>query len=307
MRGIDELHSIFGTKVISQLGLEGMQKLYILNYFATSLFDKNSINEILWDVTENCITKLQLEDCVIYLLDNKEEKLIQKAAHGNKKNTDRKIAHPIIIPIGKGIVGNVAGSGVPEIVNNTNKDTRYILDDLKRRSEMAVPIFSDGKVIGVIDSEHSEKNFFTKNHLHQFQFIALLLEKKITHIIKNRKVIFNDDNSYYQKFLTLLEEKKTYRNQNFNLVSAAYELGISANYLSQLVNKLSKKNFSELINEFRIEEVCNHFKNPEYAHYSITGIGLESGFQSKSAFYKAFKKAKGITPNRYKKSILFNI
>src|SRR5690606_1584571 len=143
----------------------------VLSYFATSLFDKFTAESVLWDVTRNCISKLGLEDCVIYLFDKKKENLIQKAAYGNKNPEERKILSPIKIPSGCGIVGMVALSGKAEIVADVTKDERYIRDDLQRSSELAVPILQDGQVIGVIDSEHSEPNYFTSFHLCVFELI----------------------------------------------------------------------------------------------------------------------------------------
>ena len=111
-----------------------------INYFASSLSGKNTLKEILWDITKNCISKLGLVDCVIYILDEERQVLIQSAAYGFKNPEEFEIHNPIEISIGQGIVGSVAQSGKAEIVNDTIKDKRYIVDDLSRFSELAVPL-----------------------------------------------------------------------------------------------------------------------------------------------------------------------
>jgi LytS/YehU family sensor histidine kinase len=70
-------------------------------------------------------------------------------------------------------------SGKAEIVNNTESDPRYIVDDQRRLSEIAVPIIINEKVVGVIDSEHPQKNFFTQNHLAILQTIAVLCSNQV--------------------------------------------------------------------------------------------------------------------------------
>ncbi|WP_315818784.1 histidine kinase [Paraflavitalea speifideaquila] len=150
-----------------------------INYFATSLFGKNTIEEILWDVTKNCISHLNFEDCVIYLVDEDRKVLVQKAAYGPKNPRDYEIHDPIEIPLGKGIVGTVAVSGMPEIIADTTTDPRYIVDDDLRYSEITVPIIYQGKVLGIIDAEHHEKNFFQSKHLFILNTIASLCANKI--------------------------------------------------------------------------------------------------------------------------------
>jgi LytS/YehU family sensor histidine kinase len=81
--------------------------------------------------------------------------------------------------LGKGITGAVAASGKPELIEDTTKDPRYILDDEMRYSEIAVPIISNGRVLGVIDCEHSKKGFFTQKHLSILTTIASLCANKI--------------------------------------------------------------------------------------------------------------------------------
>jgi putative methionine-R-sulfoxide reductase with GAF domain/ligand-binding sensor domain-containing protein len=151
----------------------------IINHFATSMNSISNIDDLLWDVGKNCISKLNFEDCVIYLKDENRNVLIQKAAWGPKTTEENKIINPIEIPVGKGIVGSVAQSGKAEIINDTSLDGRYIVDDARRFSEIAIPITNKGVVIGVIDSEHHQKNFYTQRHLQILQTIAALCAGKI--------------------------------------------------------------------------------------------------------------------------------
>ena len=153
---------------------EELETQMVINYFASRINSYQILDDILWDVARNCISKLKFEDCVIYLLDEERNVLVQKAAYGPKLARDFTISEPIEIPVGKGIVGAVAESGKPELIANTELDPRYIVDDARRYSEVTVPIIADHRVIGVIDSEHSKKNFFNQKHLNILSTIALL-------------------------------------------------------------------------------------------------------------------------------------
>ena len=158
-----------------------------ISYFANSFYGKNSVDEILWDVCRNCISRLGFQDAVVYLFDDKRNVLVQKAAYGPKNPKDFEIVHPLEIPVGQGIVGAVAASGQPILVNDTTKDPRYIADDDRRMSELSVPIIFEGQVIGVIDSEHSSKRFFTKEHLRLLSTIASICSTKIARALLDQK------------------------------------------------------------------------------------------------------------------------
>lgn len=154
----------------------------VITYFASQINSQKNTSELLWDIAKNCISKLQFEDCVIYQLNEENNMLVQKAAYGPKNPVDFTIHQPIEIPVGKGIVGAVAQSGMAELVNDTEKDPRYIVDDQRRYSEIAVPIIIDKKVIGVIDSEHPQKNFFTQKHLQVLSAIAAFCANQVQKI-----------------------------------------------------------------------------------------------------------------------------
>ncbi len=155
------------------------RRLDIITYFSKSIYRQNTVDDVLWDIVSNCINRLGFEDCVIYLLDEKRNVLVQKAAYGNKNIDDETIRDPIDIAMGSGIVGSVAESGTPEIISDTLQDDRYIVDDDARRSELAVPIFAEGDLIGVIDSEHSEPGFYEDYHLEILRDLAAISGTKI--------------------------------------------------------------------------------------------------------------------------------
>ncbi|RDB02595.1 ATP-binding protein [Runella aurantiaca] len=158
-----------------------------IHYFASSLYGKNTVDEILWDVAKNCIARLGFVDCVIYLLNDEQTALVQKAAYGNKNPEAYSILNPLEIPLGEGIVGSVAQTGKPEIVTDTTRDPRYVVDDEVRLAELTVPLLLQNKVIGVIDSEHPEKGFFKEHHLEALQTIAAICSSKIAQAIADEE------------------------------------------------------------------------------------------------------------------------
>jgi len=108
------------------------------------------------------------------------------------------------------------------------------------------------------------------------------------------------DNLYFQKLELLCKDQHIYTDSTLNREKVAEQLGISAGYVSQIVNVITGDNFANYINNFRVEAVKEMISNSEYENYNLLAMGLESGFTSKTTFYKAFKKVTGQTPNEYK-------
>ena len=173
----------------------------ILVYFSKSLLGKEKEEDILWDLAKNCISKLGFVDCVIYLVDKNGKLLEQKSAYGPKNPKDQKLHNPVKIPIGEGITGTVAATGVAEIVPDTSIDSRYIVDDEIRLSEICVPISHENVIYGVIDCEHPEKAFFTEQHLKMLSVIASICGIKIKSVRANAALIEKQE-----KLLKIKEE-----------------------------------------------------------------------------------------------------
>ncbi len=104
-----------------------------------------------------------------------------------------------------------------------------------------------------------------------------------------------------KKLVDLLLDKKIYLNSNLTINLLANKLGISRHQLTELLNKELECSFYDLINQYRVEYAKKNLLNQNKKHFSISGIGSESGFKSNSTFYRVFKTQTGFTPLEYKK------
>src|SRR3984893_2909879 len=104
------------------------------------------------------------------------------------------------IPMGEGIIGTTAVTGQPMRVPDVSKDSRYLnaLDAV--RSELAVPLIVRGRVIGVLDIESSQLDYFTPDQ----QNILMLVAGRIGVAIENARLFQHERNQ--AETLLLLNE-----------------------------------------------------------------------------------------------------
>ena len=106
-----------------------------------------------------------------------------------------------------------------------------------------------------------------------------------------------------EDLLRHMEIEKPYLNGELTLPQLAAEVGISPHYLSQVINERLEQNFFDFVNRYRVEEVKQYLSTHTKDRDNITTLALDAGFNSKSAFYTAFKKLTGITPRQFKVSV----
>ena len=93
--------------------------------------------------------------------------------------------------------------------------------------------------------------------------------------------------------------KAPYRNQELKLADLANQLGLNQHELSQILNEQLGKGFFELINSYRVAEAKDLLL--QNRQHSILSIAFEVGFNSKSAFNRAFRKQVGMTPSEFRR------
>lgn len=108
--------------------------------------------------------------------------MVQKAAFGPKGKPEVISANVFEVSPGQGVVGHVMQTRLPILINDTRTDSRYRVDDEFRLSEVSVPIIHNDELMGVIDSEHQQQNYFSERDIKILTTIATLLGNKLKQI-----------------------------------------------------------------------------------------------------------------------------
>ena len=83
------------------------------------------------------------------------------------------------IPLNQGICGAAASSGQTVVVDDVSKDSRYLACSLETKSEIVVPIFANGEIVGELDIDSHFPAAFTAEHQNLVQHCAVLVGKKL--------------------------------------------------------------------------------------------------------------------------------
>jgi AraC-like DNA-binding protein len=96
-----------------------------------------------------------------------------------------------------------------------------------------------------------------------------------------------------------MDKEKPFLRSKITLNQLVLDINISSHHLSQLLNEILDQNFFNFINLYRVEELKKRLGDPKYKNLTILGIAFDTGFNSKAAFNRIFKKHTGLTPSAY--------
>ncbi len=134
--------------------------LLLLNEIARELTSILNLDHLLKRVAELLSRLIDYQMFSILLLDGTGEKL----QHRFSQRFQERLHLKHDIPLGRGIVGHAAQIKEGVLVSDVSKDPRYISVNPETRSELAVPLIYQEKVIGVLDLEHTRRGYFTEDH-----------------------------------------------------------------------------------------------------------------------------------------------
>jgi AraC-like DNA-binding protein len=129
------------------------------------------------------------------------------------------------------------------------------------------------------------------------------LEKPISEIKQNEGLKDENIKKEIEKLENYFKKNKPYLNPRISLNELSHEIGISGHLLSKIINDHYNQNFFDFINSHRVEEFKIMVKDPKNHNITFLGLAYEVGFNSKTAFNRAFKKITNQTPREYMDSL----
>jgi len=130
--------------------------------------------------------------------------------------------------------------------------------------------------------------------------------KKTTKTISRVKVPAKDASEwaeYTKQLKGFMRETSLYRDKRLTKGQLAIQVGWTEVHLSNTLREGLETNFNDFINAFRVEEVKERLKDPRSRGFTLIAIAEECGFNSKTSFYRTFKKFTDLTPSEYLEQI----
>ncbi len=100
--------------------------------------------------------------------------------------------------------------------------------------------------------------------------------------------------------VAVMENDKLYLKEDLSLADLSEKIGLATSYVSQVINERLKRNFYDFVNGYRVEEAQRLLQDPRRNSQKILAVALDSGFASKAAFNRVFKRHLGLTPTEYR-------
>lgn len=119
---------------------------------------------------------------------------------------------------------------------------------------------------------------------------------------KNSKLELSSNPIYKEliKKIYIFENSNTFLNKNITLDSLSKDFETNRDYLSKFINETKGKNFSQYLNELRINYIVEELKtNRIIRKHTIAAIADDLGYNNSESFTNAFKKVTGTLPSYY--------
>ena len=102
------------------------------------------------------------------------------------------------------------------------------------------------------------------------------------------------------EIIRLIVTERKYKDPEYNSKKLAEDLNTNSRYISAVCATRFHKNYSELVNDYRVNDAMSLLTDKRYAKMSVEDISEMAGFSTRQSFYANFYKRIGITPRQYR-------
>ncbi|MEQ8472986.1 MAG: helix-turn-helix domain-containing protein [Marinoscillum sp.] len=108
-------------------------------------------------------------------------------------------------------------------------------------------------------------------------------------------------NALHKELLQYMDEEKPFLESDLKMSDLAEALSFSSNHISQVINEREECNFSDFINQYRVEESKRLLQNDPQS--TLIQVAYQAGFNNKVTFNNSFKKFTGLLPSEFRNAV----
>ncbi len=167
-------------------------------------------------------------------------------------------------------------------------------------------------IIVIISSSLLAWSYYRQQVVYRRRFEKLMKDEKLS----DKSDASSDDESIKSQLsqeivsdilrkLQKFEKNNDFLNSSLSLMSLAKKFNTNSSYLSRALNSSKLINFSQYLNDLRIDFAVSQFKNDAvFRKYTIEAITTECGYNNSASFSRSFYKKTGIHPSYFINEII---
>ena len=141
--------------------------------------------------------------------------------------------------------------------------------------------------------------FYSLTQPHIFR---ISMPRKELNLVSKNRLKEDEIDDLKRNLEKAMQVEKAFLESDLSLSNLANHLGTTSNNLSWVLNNVYKQTFYEFVNYYRVQDFIQRINANQHQQLTLFSIALESGFNSKSTFNKAFKSVMNDTPSNYIKA-----
>ena len=108
-------------------------------------------------------------------------------------------------------------------------------------------------------------------------------------------------NDIYRRIKHCFSDDHIYLNPNLKVHHLAKKIGVTTHNISQTINSKAQKPFYDFVNAYRVNHLKQLLMDPDNLQFTVLGLGMDSGFSSKTSLNRIFKEHTGMSPGDFRK------